>query len=140
MKRKRNSLAENVHGKVRSHGSQKMDKRAFLDDQETLNLWPLVSPQPLLISPGPCRFKSLSARRQKQKAVMVFKSVHTLAPVYLTDLFNERSSYYNLRNSSGKLTLPKPRTNCLTCSFSYSGAQLWNSSPEYVRNIVNRAI
>ena len=66
---------------------------------------------------------------------MMFKSRHALAPVYLTDLFNKRSSYYNLRNSSGKLTLPKPHTNYLKRSFSYSGAQLWNSLPEYVRNI-----
>lgn len=75
------------------------------------------------------------SKKQKQKAVMMFKSLHVLAPVYLTDLFNERSSYYNQRNSSGKLTLPKPHTNYLKRSFSYSGAQLWNSLPEYVRNI-----
>ena len=54
----------------------------------------------------------------------MFKSFHKLGAVYLQDLFSERSSYYDLRNSSGKLTLPKPRTNYLKRSFSYRGAQL----------------
>ena len=59
------------------------------------------------------KWDTLPARTQKEKAVMMFKSLHKLAPVYLQDLFNERSSYYDLRNSSGKLTLPKPRTGYL---------------------------
>ena len=41
----------------------------------------------------------------------------------------------DLRNSSGKLTLPKPRTDYLKRSFGDSGARLWNSLPEYVKNI-----
>jgi len=41
----------------------------------------------------------------------------------------------NLRNSCGKLTLPKPRTNYLKRSFSYRWAQLWNSLRQDVRNI-----
>ena len=34
-----------------------------------------------------------------------------LYPVYLQDLFNFRSTMYNLRDSEIKLDLPKPRTN-----------------------------
>ena len=76
------------------------------------------------------KLDSLSVRRKKQKAVVMFKSLNKLAPVYLQDLFDihVRSTSYNLRNLCGKLTLPKPRTNYLKRSFSYSGAQLWNSS------------
>ena len=37
------------------------------------------------------KWDTLSARRQKQKAVMMFKSLHKLVPVYLQHLFNERS-------------------------------------------------
>ena len=33
------------------------------------------------------------------------------------------------------LNLPKPRTNHLKRSFSYSGALLWNSLPESIRAI-----
>ena len=32
-----------------------------------------------------------------------------------------------------KLMLPKPRTDYLKCSFSYSGALLWNNLPEEIR-------
>ena len=74
-------------------------------------------------------------RQKKQKAVMMFKPLNKLAPVYLQDLFNKGSTNYNSLNSCGKLTLPKPRINYLKCSFSYSRAQLWNSSPQDARNI-----
>ena len=42
---------------------------------------------------------------------------------------------YDFRNSVRKLNLPKPRTNYLKRSFSYSGALLWNSLPESIRAI-----
>ena len=66
---------------------------------------------------------------------MMFKSFNNLGPVNLQDLFNKRSTNYNLRNSCGKLPLPKPRTNYVKRSFSYSRAQLWNSIPQDVGNI-----
>ena len=66
---------------------------------------------------------------------MMFKSLNEQAPVYLQNLFHERSTDYDLRNSFHKLTLPRPRTNYLKRSFSYSGALLWNSLPENVREI-----
>ncbi|CAH3046488.1 unnamed protein product [Porites lobata] len=69
----------------------------------------------------------------KSLAIMMFKSLNEQAPVYLQNLFHERSTDYDLRNSFHKLTLPRPRTNYLKRSFSYSGALLWNSLPENVR-------
>ncbi|CAH3124090.1 unnamed protein product [Porites lobata] len=69
----------------------------------------------------------------KSLAIMMFKSLNAQAPVYLQNLFHERSTDYDLRNSFHKLTLPRPRTNYLKRSFSYSGALLWNSLPENVR-------
>ena len=65
----------------------------------------------------------------------MFKSLNKLAPGYLQDVFNIRSTDYNLRNSCSKLTLPKPRTKYLKRNFSYSETQLWNSLPQDVRNI-----
>ena len=53
--------------------------------------------------------------------------------MYLQNLFHERSTDYDLRNSFYKLVLPRPRINYLKLSFSYSGALLWNSLPENVR-------
>ena len=74
-------------------------------------------------------------RREKQNAVMMFKSLNGLARTYLRELFSERGIDCELRNSFRKLTSPKPRTNYLKRSFSYSGAVLWNSLPESTRKI-----
>ena len=61
------------------------------------------------------------------------KSINGLAPVYLRELFSERDTNYDLRDSFRKLNLPrKPRTNYLKRSFCYSGALLWNSLPESI--------
>ena len=53
----------------------------------------------------------------------------------LAEPIPERSTDYDLRNSFHKLMLPRPRTNYLKQSFSYSGALLWNSLPENVGEI-----
>ena len=42
---------------------------------------------------------------------MIFKSLNGLAPVYLQDLFSERNTDYDFRDSFRKLNLPKPRTD-----------------------------
>ena len=81
------------------------------------------------------KWDKLSSRRRKQKAIMMFKSLNGLAPVYLQDLFSERNTDYNLRDAFRKLNLPKPRTDYLKRSFGYSGALLWNSLPENIRAI-----
>ena len=65
----------------------------------------------------------------------MFKSLNELAPMYLKDLFNERSTNYDLCNSFCNLTLPRPRTDYLKRSFSYSGAFLRNSFSENFREI-----
>ena len=65
----------------------------------------------------------------------VYKSLNGLAPVYLRELFSERHTDYDLRDSFRKLNLPKPRTDYLKRSFGYSGDLLWNSFPENIRAI-----
>ena len=76
---------------------------------------------------------NLSTRRAKQKANLMYKCTNNLAPAYLSNLFAPRTSTYDLRDAKGKLLLPKPRTDYLKRSFSYSGALLWNNLPEEVR-------
>jgi len=66
---------------------------------------------------------------------MMFKSLSGLALVFLHDLFSERLTDYDLRDSFRKLNLHKPRTDYLKRSFGYSGALLWNSLPENIRAI-----
>ena len=80
-------------------------------------------------------WERLSIRRKKQKAVMMYKTMNGLTPEYLQRLFAQSCSNYNLRNSEGKLALPKPRTNYLKRSFSYSGAALWNNLPDSLKNV-----
>ena len=66
---------------------------------------------------------------------MVHKSLHGLAPDYLCSMFTDRNSItrYTLRDTENKLAIPKPRTDYLKNSFSYSGAVLWNSLPIELR-------
>ena len=66
---------------------------------------------------------------------MMIKSLNEQAPVYLQNLFHERSTDYDLCNSFHKLTLPRLRISYLKQSFSYSGALLLNSLPKNVREI-----
>ena len=90
-----------------------------------------TSAKPLLNS---LNWDDLATRRKKQLLISVFKSIHGLFPSYLQDMFVFRDSSYNLRNLENKLLLPKPRTNYLKSSISYSGAALWNSLPVEVRS------
>ena len=80
------------------------------------------------------RWNNLYTNRNMQKAILMYKVTNNLTPMYLQDLFVTRVSHYSLRDSEGKLFLPKPRTDYLKRSFSYSGASLWNSLPESLRS------
>ena len=63
----------------------------------------------------------------------MYKCINNLAPAYLCNLFLPRIPSYDFRNAKKKLLLPKPRTDYLKHSFSYSGAILWNNLPEEIR-------
>ena len=73
--------------------------------------------------------------REKQKAIVMYKIVHGLAPAYLSDMFTLSSSLndYNLRQSKLKLKLPNNRTEYYNLSFAFTGAKLWNSLPDEVK-------
>ena len=75
----------------------------------------------------------LTTRRQKRKAILMFKALNGLTPAYLQNSFSTRSTQYNLRNVEAKLELPLPRTNYGKRAFCYSGALLWNSLPVSLR-------
>ena len=76
---------------------------------------------------------NLASRRADQKANLMYKCINNLAPAYLCNLFVPRTSNYDFRNAEKKLLLPKPRTDYLKHSFSYSGPILWNNLPEEIR-------
>ena len=79
------------------------------------------------------QWNPLSIERQKKKAIVMFKTLNGQTPQYLEEMFSSRSWYYSLRNINRKLFIPKPNTDYLKRSFSYSGASLWNSLPESLR-------
>ena len=47
----------------------------------------------------------------------------------MRSMFIHCDTIYSLRDAEGKLNIPRPRTNYLKNSFSYTGAVLWNSLP-----------
>ena len=57
------------------------------------------------------RWKNLASQQQIQRAIMVYNSLHGLAPDYLWSKFERRETVYNLRDSEKKLNVPLPRTN-----------------------------
>jgi len=81
-------------------------------------------------------WKNLDRQRNIQKATMVFKCPHGLAPDYLASEFSERSISHYLRDSENKLNVRLPRTNYFTISFSYSGATQWNRLPYEATTLV----
>jgi hypothetical protein len=64
----------------------------------------------------------LSLGRKELKTNLMFKILKGHTPSYLQNLFSLRGTRYNFRNSEVKLNLPKPHTNFLKRSLSYSGA------------------
>ena len=69
-------------------------------------------------------WKNLASQQQMQRVTMVYKSLHGLAPEYLSSKFERRETAYNLRDSENKLNVPLPSTNYYKNSFRYSGAIL----------------
>ena len=79
-------------------------------------------------------WKNLASQQQIQRATMVYKSLHGLAPDYLCSKCERQKTAYNLRDSQNELNVPLPRTNYYKNSFSYSGTTLWNSLPRDIRH------
>ena len=75
--------------------------------------------------------------RKKQKAILMHKSINKTTPYYLQEMFTFNENVYDLRDSDNKLIIPRPRTEYLKRSFSYSGASLWNSLPGSLRSATN---
>ena len=74
-----------------------------------------VSSSPLLEALG---WENLISNRLKHKAILVFKSLRNIVPVYLRQIFCKFSANYDPINSVHKLALSKPRAEYLKRSFS----------------------
>ena len=80
-------------------------------------------------------WSSLKEKRNKQKALMMFKIMNGMTPPYLQDIFtrNIGRSVYNLRISRRDLALPAVKTDYYRNSFAYTGAKVWNALPEEMK-------
>ena len=74
-------------------------------------------------------WSSLKEKRNKQKALMMFKIMNGMTPAYLKYIFtrNIGRSVYNLRIRRRNLTLPAIETDYYRNSFAYTGAKIWNA-------------
>ena len=81
----------------------------------------------ILPIPVRCEFKIL---------MMVYKSLHGLAPIYLTSLLKPQSFAYKTRSSDqNMLVVPfTKRTTFVNRSFSVAGPKLWNNLPTHIKN------
>ena len=59
----------------------------------------------------------------------MYKTLKNIGPESLAKLFHckNETTKYNLRNSSGDLCLPQPRTNSMKISFMYDRAKLYGT-------------
>ena len=74
-------------------------------------------------------WKTIEELIAHESELMVFKSIHGLAPDYISDLFTKISQLtsHNLRNTATDLWLPQKGSSSGLKSFSYRGAKTWNS-------------
>ena len=79
----------------------------------------------------------ISNRIEYFTGLMVYKSIHNLAPLYMSQLLRlADNNHYNLRSKTHRdIAQIKPRTNHMKCTFSYSGMKTWNAIPLDIRNI-----
>ena len=81
-------------------------------------------------------FLSLSAPRIRYLAIEMFKCVHGLNPPYLNELFINKDTPYNLRDSN-RLQQPEYKTVRYGFkSFRYYGSKIWNALPTEVKQSV----
>ena len=72
-----------------------------------------------------------------QKAMLMYKIMHNLAPSYLSNIFTLSSEVHerSLRSTTENLLyVPKPKIELYRNSLAYSGSKIWNSIPEHIRN------
>ena len=62
---------------------------------------------------------------------MVYKSINSITPEYLSNLFTNRDSvtFYSLWDTDSKLAIPQLNTNYLKNSVACKDAVVWNSLP-----------
>ena len=78
----------------------------------------------------------LGRRRLKHTMSFMYKILHNMAPEYMEEEFEIKSSKYGLRKID-VLVIAKPRTNYGKRTFSYHGAKLYNEIPISARQAIS---
>ena len=112
-----------------SCGASKLDVLQKLQNKATR----IVTNSPFDASAAPflqrLGWPSVQKLIYEETGSMVYKSLKSLAPQYLSDLFVRLSGVHprDLRNSKTDLAIPMLRTGNGQKSFAYRGASPWNS-------------
>ena len=66
----------------------------------------------------------------------MYKTMHNLAPTYLSELFHYTNEIHNLVLSThdNLLYVPKPNIELFQNSFSYFGFKIWNAMPDIIKH------
>ena len=76
---------------------------------------------------------TIEKRHNYNKAVLTYKALNNLTPLYITELLIPMSQTHNraLRSTSnGSLAVPRSKTAIFDGSFSCTAPRLWNQLPE----------
>ena len=80
---------------------------------------------------------TLLIRRLRLLAICVFKSIHSVNPAYLNNLYELKTSNYEMRNVAS-LVQPKVRTTHYGLrSARYVGSKIWNILPNHFKEMVD---
>lgn len=79
---------------------------------------------------------SFPERVKSKKAILVFKCLNKLTPLYMTNLFAPNGHIRETRQSTNKaLKVPLAKKECYVKSFAASGVNIWNNLPEQLRTV-----
>ncbi len=79
---------------------------------------------------------SLQHRRDMNKCILMYKCLNNLVPYYLTDLFQTNNSILQYRTcQSNNVHVGKSKLEYYNRSFTITGAKLWNSLPQNVKDM-----
>ena len=79
---------------------------------------------------------TIEKRHSYNKAVLTYKALNNLTPLYITELLIPMSQTHNraLRSTSnGSLAVPRSKTAIFDGSFSCTAPRLWNQLPEVTK-------
>ena len=83
------------------------------------------------------KLQSLHLGRLRSLVTEIHKAVHEGGPPYVSSLFTERESEYNLRRNHSLILPPYNTISFGNRSIRYTGPKVWNSLPNNLRQITS---